>query len=305
MTISAAQWGIRDARITVLERGSNNGTVLVEAGDRTFVRRVYHNLDEARIAAEHGLLLALSTMDLPFAVPTPLPATDGRTFARTADGWTAMFPLIPGEHPDHDNTEHHRLAGQALGELGTAMTRLPAEFAPVEWKADLDHVHPAVPDVRDLAADLGNDWLAGIRLTAPPLPRQIVHNDWSFGNLLMYDGAISGVLDFEFAGIDLAVNDLASAMWQCPSDVTTPAGWAQLAALISGYTSRRRLTGPEIAALPDLLLMRAIASAIWRAGRWRLGLSDRAEVTDGLRRAELLARWLDRNGDRLIGLAAG
>jgi homoserine kinase type II len=216
-----------------------------------------------------------------------------------------MFPLIKGAHPDRENIEHQRLAGRALGELDSAMAEMPAALAPIEWRAHLDHVHPAVPDVRALAAELGNDWLAQTRLTAPPLPRQIVHNDWGFGNLLMYDGAINGVLDFEFAGTDLAVNDLASAMWQCPIDVTAPAGWDQLAALIAGYTSRRQLTGPESGALPDLLLMRAIASAIWRAGRWRLGLSDRAEATDGLRRAERLATWLERNGDRIVGLAAG
>jgi homoserine kinase type II len=305
MTISLDQWGIRHARVTVPDRGSNNQTVLVETGGRQFVRRIYQNLDETRIAAEHRLLIALSTMDLPFAVPTPIPAADGGTYARTADGWAAMFPLIKGAHPDRENIEHQRLAGQALAELDDAMADLPAGFAPIEWKADLDHVHPAVPDVRELAAELDNGWLAETRLTAPLLPRQIVHNDWAFGNLLMADGVISGVLDFEFAGGDLAVNDLASAMWQCPNDVTTAAGWQQLAALIGGYTSRRQLSGPEITALPDLLLLRAVASAVWRAGRWRLGLSDRAESTDGLRRAELLAQWLDRNAGRLRGLAAG
>jgi homoserine kinase type II len=304
MTISFEQWGIDDARITVPDRGFNNQTVLVEAGDRHFVRRIYQNLDETRIIAEHRLLLALSTMDLPFAVPTPIPVAGGRTYTRTADGWAAMFPLIKGDHPERENIEHQRLAGRTLAELDTAMAKL-TDPAPIEWQADLDHVHPAVPDVGDLAAELGNSWLAETRLTAPRLPRQIVHNDWGFGNLLMYDGEISGVLDFEFAGSDLAVNDLASAMWQCPTDVTTPAGWEQLAALVAGYASRRQLTGPEINALPNLLLMRAVASAIWRAGRWRLGLSDRAEVTDRLRDAEKLAAWLDGNGDRIRGLAAG
>lgn len=304
MTISFEQWGIDGARITVPDRGFNNQTVLVAAGDRHFVRRIYQNLDETRIIAEHRLLLALSTMDLPFAVPTPIPVAGGRTYTRTADGWAAMFPLIRGDHPERENIEHQRLAGRTLAELDMAMAEL-TDPAPIEWQADLDHVHPAVPDVGDLAAELGNAWLAQTRRTAPRLPRQIVHNDWGFGNLLMYDGEISGVLDFEFAGSDLAVNDLASAMWQCPTDVRTPAGWEQLAALIAGYTSRRQLTGPEINALPDLLLMRAVASAIWRAGRWRLGLSDRAEVTDRLRDAEKLTAWLDGNGDRIRALAAG
>lgn len=306
MTISFEEWGIRDALITVPDRGFNNQTVLVEAGDRRFVRRIYQNLDETRIAAEHRMLVALSTMDLPFAVPTPIPLANGRTFIRTADGWTAMFPLIEGDHPDRDNPGHQRLAGQSLGELGTAMAELPADVAPVEWGTDLDQVHPAVPDVLALAVELDNPWLAGIRprLVAPPLPRQLVHNDWGFGNLLMRDGLINGVLDFEFAGIDLAVNDLASAMWQCPTELMSPAGWQQLAALIGGYTSRRQLTGPEIAALPDLLLMRAVASAIWRAGRWRLGLAERADATDRLQDAEELGAWLDGNRDRIIELAA-
>lgn len=131
------------------------------------------------------------------------------------------------------------------------MARLPAEMSPVEWRTDLDHVHPAVPDIRERAAELGNDWLAELRLTP------------------------------------------------------TAVGWQQLTALIAGYRSRRQLIEQEAAALPDLLLMRAVASAIWRAGRWRLGLSERAEALDGLRAAEKLSAWLERNADRIVGLAAG
>jgi homoserine kinase type II len=65
-----------------------------------------------------------------------------------------------------------------------------------------------------------------------------------------------------------------------------------------------RLTAAELAALPDLILIRATGSMLWRTGRWRRGQSSLAEVTD---RVDVLAetlRWRTGEGGELGHIAA-
>lgn len=58
--------------------------------------------------------------------------------------------------------------------------------------------------------------LAEVRTAARSIPRgrldaQLVHGDWHDGNILYQGGAVSGILDFDFAHPDLPLVDVAIA----------------------------------------------------------------------------------------------
>jgi homoserine kinase type II len=70
---------------------------------------------------------------------------------------------------------------------------------------------------------------------------------------------------------------------------------------------RERLTAAELAALPDLIVVRAMGSMLWRAGRWRRGQSSLAEVANWLDVLAETMRWRTAEGGELghIVAAAG
>lgn len=274
----AERWQLpRPTLVEPMAGGTNNVNWRIEAGGETYLARLYQNSTPPRIEAEHRLLSALDAAGLPFRVPVPLPAPGGRTVL----GQVALFPYLPGV--PLRGGELLEEAGRALGELDTALASVPADLAPTDWRGPLAEVHPAVPDVDDLVAELfraGGDhpdiaWLAEnagpadevyARLCAE-LPVQIVHGDWAPANVLAENGRITAVLDFEIAGLDLRITDPVAGAFNSTDDDD------QASAFFRGYSERVDLGADELAAVPDLLRLRALGSVVWRAGRWRLGQS--------------------------------
>jgi homoserine kinase type II len=279
------------------DRGTNNLVWLI---DDTYVLRAYQNLEVSRIEAELRLLEALRGVDgLPFAVPVPIASTSGRTVVGTTQGPAVLFPMLPGRTAQRTDPREVELTGEALGHLDLALAKLPHELAPIDWRGSLDTIHPAVPSVADLCTELecllpGEDGVRRLRdqteasdedylRLADQLPVQIIHGDLATSNVLIgSDGQVSAVLDFEVAGLDLRVMDLVAGLsmavdWDEPERAAE-----QESAFRSGYQRVVEIDATEEAAIPTLLRRRLIGSTIWRAGRWRLGLSDLDEVRDRL-----------------------
>ena len=266
------------------EHGTNNLVRIVDTGTSRFVLRIHHNATIAQVAAERRLLTALAdNARLSFRVPVPMLTTDGRPAVATPHGPASVTQWIPGDHPSRDR-EGLELAGIALGELDTALAALPADLAPTDWSSrSLSAIHPHVQDLGALAAELTKvlptepsaRWFAD---RAPEieaetarwyavLPRQIIHGDYALGNVLVDDGRVTGMLDFEIAGIDLRVTELCAALVQSTDDLRAD----QVAAFRRGYGVHVQLLDVERDALPTLIRYRTLGSIVWRAGRWRAG----------------------------------
>jgi len=286
--------------VTRPDQGTNNLVWLVQVAGAGYVLRIHCNAGPEQIELEHVLLAELGRRELSFAVPAPIPAQDGRTVVATDLGPASLYRRLPGDHPPR-TAAGLTLAGQALGELDAALAGIASEFVPIDWRRSLNAIHPAVPDLDELAADLRRElspaeteWFAQqaaetdarvdeLRTT---LPTQLIHCDFGLSNLLVENGTVTGVLDFELAGLDLRLFDLAAALGQSTDDFAPD----QVAAFRQGYDGYVALSAAEEAALPELMLQRALGSVIWRAGRWRQGLSTVAEVADRLTSAYRLAR---------------
>jgi hypothetical protein len=74
--------------------------------------------------------------------------------------------------------------------------------------------------------------------------------------------------------------------------------------MAEGYASAQEMTFAEAAAVPGLLREGVIASVLWRAGRWRRGQAQLAEVTDRLLTLDRTSAWLATCGGELADLLA-
>ena len=159
---------------------------------------------------------------------------------------------------------------------------------------------PEQAELLDTAARRAGRWWPG----AAGLPAQVVHGDLAPSNVLADPGPgeITGLLDFELAGAGFRVQDVLAALYN--STALRAPGWPRrTGAFLRGCASVRRLEPAEVAALPELLVARALGSVLWRAARWRAGLGRFGEVTAHVGRLEATTRWLAANEDALLSVA--
>lgn len=292
------------------QRGTNNRVWLVDLADRRVVVRGYENLTGAQVTAEHRLLAGLRGGDLPYAVPCPIVARDGRTWAATPSGPVAVFDWLPGA-PGRPTPELIYRVGHALGDLDAALARLDVDRAPHDWRRPLAATHPAVTDLADLTDEFGEHYGGGLAdLDAEyadllrHAPIQLIHQDMALSNVLTEGDEVTALLDFEVAGQDLRVADVVAALMQTGCTQETPGDQLDRAAqLLRGYGQAVQLTEPEITALPTLLRFRAAGSAVWRYGRYRQGRDDRRSVLDRLAALRATDAWVAANGSALVDLA--
>lgn len=315
-------WSVPPSRtLRPTDAGLNNLSRLVDTPTGSYFLRVYQNTgDTARIRYEHALLLQLQHAGLSFAVPQPLATREGETFVVTADDRdnvvTALFPVIPGRHPEPGNVAQAAACGEALGELDNALacTEVDSQLPTLGMFGELYHVSPLVPDLFAMVEELPvppeerhclhalfENLLALIPDLYRRLSRQIIHSDLFRGNVLMLGDRVNGLLDFEFASPDLRAMDLAVGL--CAFGVATRETgdeWPLIEAFARGYRRRVALTQEEIVALPTLLRLREATALVHWVGRLHRGLTTGDNIE---RRAEDmldLDDWLRSHGEELI-----
>ena len=317
-----ARWGLpAGAAVACTEHGTNNRTLQVSVGDCRWFLRISQNLTLAQVQAEHRLLARLARAGLPFAVPAPVPLPDGSTVADTPGGPASLCEWIPGVRPDLSQEAVLETFGRAVAELSDALAAVPPQDAPYDWQSDpLLAPREVAALARDLTAagldagrvgvlrDGADRAMAAWEGIAGRLPNQVVHADLAASNVLVSadTGAVTGVLDFETAGYWIRAIELAVAL--ALSGAANGPGWPRRAAAVArGGAWGERLTGAELAALPDLFVVRAVGSTQWRGGRWRSGQSSLAEVVGRLDALAETLRWRTAEGGELghIVAAAG
>lgn len=326
-------WGLPAPWTLTPAGGLNNTSAYVGTPAGDYVLRVYRNTADAeRVGYEHALLRALQGAGLPFAVPCPLPTLAGETAAPVpaAGGrppaLAALFPRLPGGPPDARDLGQVRGAGAALGALHLALARLdvapPAAHATAVTLLAPD---PALPGPPPPAGDRlrleGLPLAAGqrerldalieaLRAAAPPLyaalPRQVIHWDFEPANVLVADGRVAAVLDFEFASPDLRAMDVARGLHAWTRGAL-PGGraWGAAGAFAAGYGDRVALTPAEADAVPTLLLLGQLAVFVHWAQRARRGAVPASAPSDWLARSAAalirLGDWLAAHGAGLTG----
>lgn len=269
-------------------QGVNNRTIGVRTGDGEFVWKTYQTYaDPAVLRYEHELLLWLGAQELPFHVPVPVRTRGGDTLCFSSRGWQALFPRLPGSQPDYRDPAIVEVVGEGLGQLHTILAHYPSEpRMDMGAYGDLHLVHPRISDPYTLMPDhLGlpntsacerllswwRDELVDLRSFIEgayrELPWQVVHGDFALANTLCQDGQLVAMLDFEFALRDARAIDIASGLNSAMRLWENREPFVMAEAFCRGYARVTRLTTAEIEALPNLLRLREVTSAVWWLGR--------------------------------------
>ena len=314
-----ACWGIPDGVVVARTTyGTNNHTLLVTDGTRRWSLRVSQNLTLDQVRAEHRLLAQLARAGLPFAVPAPVALPSGATIVDTPGGPATLCPWIPGVRPDLDQEAALERLGLAAAQLSDALREVAPPDTPQDWQyGPLE----APPDDDALEGELtaagldagrarvlraGADRVAQAwDATVGRLPTQVVHADLAASNLLVRPdtGAVTGVLDFETAGCGIRALELAVLL--VLSGAVRGPDWPRRAAAVArGGAWHQRLTPAEQSALADLILIRAMSTTLWRAGRWRRGQSTLTEVAGRLDTLAETLHWRTTAGDELEHIVA-
>ncbi|MQA77264.1 MAG: phosphotransferase [Streptosporangiales bacterium] len=307
VVLSAWQFG-DPVHVAAPERGTNNWVRVVDLRDRRVVVRLYQNLDEDRVAGEHAMLAFLADRQLPFAVPTPVPTDDGRTWVTTPYGPAAVFAWIEGVRPEPVPDALTRI-GTALGHLDVALAATPDTLVPYDWRRDLAATHPGAGDLATMCRELAGEGYDELLAELPAIdaacaalrdevPVQVIHQDMGLSNVIMRGGEVAALLDFELVGIDLRVKDATGALTQTGCLDTDDVERATT--FLRGYDEVVGLTETEITAIPSLLRFRAASALVWRYGRYRRGQSTRNDVIERLVAFGQTEAWLRRHGAALV-----
>jgi Ser/Thr protein kinase RdoA (MazF antagonist) len=172
------------------------------------------------------------------------------------------------------------LAGGQLALLGAALGRLHALAVPLAAPGTapapgpgLASWHPAAAIPAALSrldavtALLPGEWrplherfratLLAVQRAAEYLPIAMVHGDAWPGNVVVGADGEAALIDWENGGLGLPVLDLGHCLLESHLDPGLPAAWhiqtdpGRIAAVLDGYTSRRRLHDSEREILPE------------------------------------------------------
>ena len=266
LAIASEQFGIAGAHAVRLDTERDDTFRLTfDSGD--LVLKVAHPADsEAEIDLQTQALLHAQKADASLPLQRMLPSTSGN-FAPVLpnhDGRIArLFSWLPGTELLDVRPDDLQLArlGDALGRLSRALSefRHPAGDRVSAW--DL----VTLPRLRSLLATEPNKYAARAldrfdERVAPrlsELPRQIIHNDFNPGNVLVddqYRDYVVGILDFGDTVHSLRVADLAVAL--CYQLYPLGRTWETVAPMIDAFERHVPLEPVERDVLVDLVIAR-------------------------------------------------
>ncbi|MCA0354310.1 MAG: phosphotransferase [Chloroflexi bacterium] len=310
----------------------NHQSIQLRAANGDFVIKVYAtDQDEATRRYEHMLVQWLSWRPASFTVPLPLRgrSIDYSHYNYNSDRFYSITPYIAGETPDFrvgTDDQYHPLIqqwaysmGTALGELQTILQARPAQQRrPLAlFQSLLTYAQPRYDPLQLSAAQVGGSsddealwtwWrmeatslMAFVTNEYPSLPQQLCHNDFAPSNLLMRDGRVAAILDFEFACPAARALDVAMALRMIMQLDSNPANpWAVAAQFCCGYAEWITLTAPEIAAMPQLIGLRTAIPVIWAVSKTER--PSPTSLVQAIRRMQVSKAWMSQHHPQLIAL---
>jgi homoserine kinase type II len=301
-------------RVRRMALGTNNRSFIVDCDDRTCFLKSYDNApDPERCALEHRITAAIAAQHPPFAVPETILSRSGEAHVLHDGRYYALSTFIPGSVARYGDRDDAFACGRSLAELHAALIRVDPASQDEDHHGlgDLATVHPLVPDPeRAIGEAIGDTQLAdetAAILAAIDLrhatatagwPLTWIHWDYYPTNVLLQSHRVTGIVDFEFAGLGHRAMDVAIGLYAFAFG--QPDIWTLIDRFASGYLSMLELSPEEIEAVPTLILTREARSLTHWTGRFRQGLRDQPGIAQRARQLVDLAGFLDQNGADLV-----
>ena len=298
---------------------------------RYFLRRYKPTILRDEIRFEHALIRHLTDRGQ-CPVARVHPTREGSTVVERGSGFYALFDYLPGEDrytwirprcPAAELRAAGRLLAQFHSDVATfrppghreeprilrLLTVITREWARASLRpasdAYLRYVHMHADDVRRRLAVV----MSALRRSAGGLPKVINHSDYHPGNLKFEGERISGLVDFDWAKVDLRAFDVALATWYFCASWEGPADGRlrlpEVEVFLRGYQDRLQepaaippLSAAEVAALPDLIHAGSLYILYWGLRDYLNKPVDPDEYLGYLRHSVNTTRWLGRPENR-------
>jgi homoserine kinase type II len=248
--------------IRVITGGQSNRSFAVTAGGRRYALTFCIEKTEREVQALASLLGMLTQAGYP---TSRIVARDsGELYGHAGGHCTLLKEWIDGDCATS-------LATGALAALGVQLARLHALGAP----PTLPRGHPyGLAHFDTLASsshDAFSEWLLSqheylTSALAACTDRTLIHGDVFPDNVIVTDGLLAGIIDFEESCVDWAGIDLGMALIGFSQLPRSEHDWAH--ALLEGYAAERAL--PEAHLLPVFAEYAATATAFWRYRQYEL-----------------------------------
>ena len=250
-----------------LEGGEDNVIIAVATDHGTVVVRRYELTPPELVDAELELVDFLAAEGYP--TPPPLHTVTG---ARMMDVERpiAVFPFVEGATPDGTDADLAAELGDLLGRLHVLTSdwddrrlrridriRLLRDGAEREWRLT------GGADFKQELLEFLQTRATYLEATLPRLPAGTLHHDLHHLNVLVRDGHVVAVLDFDEVNHGpLAIDPLRTFHYVASEDAEWRLPEAISVGTLAAYTSRRTLSALELEALPALFDMLNLVDAV-------------------------------------------
>jgi homoserine kinase type II len=118
--------------------------------------------------------------------------------------------------------------------------------------------------------------------------------------VLVQDGKVTALLDFEFASFDWRAMELAICLSKYAGE-EEPDAMFYFDDFISGFAKYGKLTKAEAKAIPDLINLRILSNIVYFVGRHIAGEDNISSITSRIENYERRVNWAKTNGDAISG----
>lgn len=142
-------------------------------------------------------------------------------------------------------------------------------------------------------------------LKALNLPFCLIHGDLHYDNVLVKDGRVTGLLDFEFASRDWRAMELAICLSKYAGEKDkegNPVAMPFFEDFIDGFAVSGELTQQEMDAVPALINLRILSNVVYFVGRSLGGEDDISSLTTRIANYCGRVEWINANSAKIVDL---
>ena len=270
LRLVSEHWGIDAVQVTDLPSERDFNAMV----DGQYVLKVSNPAeDRGAVDLESEALAHAARVDPDLPLPRTVPTLSGSWTAivEDADGRECLarvITVLPGEMAEGlpVTTSLAEAIGAVTARMSIALQGLfhPAADRELDW--DVRRADGVLAEADPAALDISADELAQLRtrcaaaaIASRALPSGINHADITLTNVLVSDGAVTGVIDLGDIHHTANVCDLAVTVTSIIRNTAAEQladTWQLARAVITGYQRHRLLTPAEVELLGDLMLAR-------------------------------------------------